>query len=76
MQNEKDQKNLFETGDWDSISVPSLPDLQRLISIQENGSDPILDIQQQLSQFLANQKSVVLLQQSLEEERKQSALLE
>lgn len=76
MQNEKDQKNLFETGDWGSISVPSLPDLQRLISIQENGSDPILDIQQQLSQFLANQKSVVLLQQSLEEERKRSALLE
>lgn len=76
MQNEKDQKNLFETGDWDSISVPSLPDLQRLISIQENGSDPILDIQQQLSQFLATQKSVVLLQQSLEEERKRSALLE
>jgi len=75
LQNEKDQKNLFETGDWGSISVPS-PDLQRLISIQENGSDPILDIQQQLSQFLANQKSVVLLQQSLEEERKRSALLE
>ena len=67
---------MFETTDWSSISVPSLPDLQRLIAIQESESDPIHDIQQKLVQFMDNQKTVVLLQQSLEEERQRNALLE
>lgn len=67
---------MFETTDWSSISVPSLPDLQRLISVQESESDPIHDIQQKLVQFMDNQKTVVLLQQSLEEERQRNALLE